>query len=216
MQIISINIGKNKKIKTTRTRHQETGFFKTPATGPVTVGELGLKGDFIASKKHHGGPDQAVYIYGQPDYDFWTESLGEVVAPGLFGENLTISELESGKFNVGDYLQIGEVRLQVTAPRIPCSKLAARMDDPQFIKKFRAAERPGLYCRVLATGQIYTGDSVTVEPYTGKTVSIVEMYRNYYSPDNSEASLHRFLDAPIDIRSRADFEEKLAEVQMNS
>ena len=211
MKIISINIGKSQEINTTKTRQQTTGIFKTPASGPVTVGELGLEGDFIASKKHHGGPDQAVYIYGQADYDFWTDELGEMITPGLFGENLTISRLESGKFNIGDYLTIGEVRLQVTSPRIPCAKFAARIGDPQFIKKFRDAERPGLYCRVLKTGQIRAGDPVSVEPYTGETVSIAEMYRNHYTPDNSEASLRRFLAAPIDIRSRGELEGRLGE-----
>ncbi len=75
-----------------------------PGRQPGDRGELGLEGDFIANQKHHGGPDQAVYIYGQADYDFWAEALGQPVEPGLFGENLTISGLESGNFNIGDYL----------------------------------------------------------------------------------------------------------------
>ncbi len=97
----------------------------------------------------------------------------------------------------------------MTSPRIPCNKFAARMEDPQFIKKFRDAERPGLYCRVLHTGTIRPGDAVTFEPYSGETVSIVEMYRNHYTPDDSEANLRRFLTAPIDIRSRTELEERL-------
>ena len=212
MQILSINIGKSQKINTTKSRQQDTGIFKNPAAGTVTIGELGLEGDFIADKKNHGGPDQAVYIYGQPDYDFFAATQGLGIAPGLFGENLTISSLESGTFNVGDYLIIGEVRLQVTSPRIPCSAFAARMEDPQFVKKFRDAERPGLYCRVLHTGQIRTGDDVIYEPYPGETISIVEMYRNHYTPDNSEATLRRFLAAPIDVRSRTELQERLGEL----
>jgi MOSC domain-containing protein YiiM len=213
MKIISINIGKHHQINTTKKRRQTTGIFKIPVDSPVKLGELGFKGDFIANEKHHGGPDQAVYIYGQPDYDFWADSLGEIIVPGLFGENLTISKLESGKFNIGDFLTIGEVHLQVTAPRIPCAKFAARIGDPQFVKKFRDAERPGLYCRVLQPGTIQTGDTVTFEPYTGETVSIVEMYRNHYTPDNSSTTLRRFLAAPIDIRSRIGMKARLEELE---
>lgn len=209
MQVLSINIGESRKINTTKHRQQTTGIFKTPVSGPVTVGELGLMGDFIANQKHHGGPDQAVYIYGQADYDFWAETYNVITSPGLFGENLTISELESGKFNVGDYLTLGEVCLQVTSPRIPCDKFAARIGDAQFIKNFRDAERPGLYCRVLQTGQIRAGDPVSVDRYTGETVSIVEMYRNHYALDNSESALRRFLAAPIDVRSRVELEARL-------
>ena len=46
----------------------------------------------IASKKHHGGPDQAVYVYGEHDYAWWSEQLGRPLEPGTFGENLTVRE----------------------------------------------------------------------------------------------------------------------------
>ena len=167
----------------------------------------------IVNAKHHGGPDQALYIYSQADYDWWGKTLGQSPAPGTFGENLTISDLESASFNVGDKLHIGEVILQVTAPRIPCSTLAARMEDPQFVKKFKEAERPGLYCRVLHTGSIKAGDHVELEPYQQPTVSILEMYRDYYSPDKSPTALRRFLAAPIDERSRKDKEALLSQIQ---
>jgi MOSC domain-containing protein YiiM len=45
----------------------------------------------------------------------------------------------------------------LTAPRIPCGTLALRMGDPGFVKQFRAAERPGLYCRVVRAGDIQVG-----------------------------------------------------------
>jgi MOSC domain-containing protein YiiM len=67
--------------------------------------------------------------------------------PGAFGENLTIGTLESALFRIGDRLHIGEVILEVTAPRIPCDTFATRMGDPTFIKRFRKAGRPELYCR---------------------------------------------------------------------
>ncbi len=116
---------------------------------------MGLEGDSIVDKKNHGGRDQAVYIYGGADYAWWSRArpdLDHGYQPGTFGENLTISDLESAEYAVGDRLQIGEVVLEVTAPRIPCVTLAARMGDPQFIKAFMAAERPGLYCRVIVEG----------------------------------------------------------------
>ena len=88
---------------------------KLPTDVPVKVTKLGLENDVIVSKKHHGGPDQAVYVYGTADYEWWSKELGKELAPGTFGDNLTISELESAQFNIGDYLHVGEVTLQVTA-----------------------------------------------------------------------------------------------------
>jgi MOSC domain-containing protein YiiM len=190
-------------------RSERTGIFKVPVQGPVKVTRLGLEGDVIVSKKHHGGPDQAIYIYGTADYEWWSQKLGQELAPGTFGENLTIYKLESAQFNVGDYLQIGEVTLQVTAPRIPCGTFARRMADPQWVKKFRHAERPGLYCRVIAEGFVKAGDPISLKRYTGKTLSILEMFRDYYDSDKSEETLHRHLTAPIAIRARRDLEQEL-------
>jgi MOSC domain-containing protein YiiM len=113
---------------------------------------------------------------------------------------------------VGDYLHIGEATLQVTAPRIPCGTFAARMKDPQWVKKFRAGERPGLYCRIIREGVVKTGDPVSVEKYTGETISILDMYRDHYAKELSEDTILRHLNAPIDIRSRKDLEEELQKI----
>lgn len=209
MQILSINLGTERKITRKKNEERNTGIYKQPVAGLVEVTRLGLPGDVIADKKNHGGPDQALYLYGQADYDWWAGELGRPLAPGTFGENLTISELESATFNIGDKLLVGEVILQVTSPRIPCATLAARMEDPHFVKKFKAAERPGLYCRVLKTGKISTGVAISVEPYQGETIGLIEMYRDYYKPNMSAEQLQRYLNAPIDERSQAEIESIL-------
>ena len=54
--------------------------------------------------KNHGGPDQAVYVYGGADYAWWSAELEQELAPGTFGENLTISDLESAPLAIGDRL----------------------------------------------------------------------------------------------------------------
>jgi MOSC domain-containing protein YiiM len=213
MQLISVNIG-HERILQRNDRVEKTGIFKIATDESIKVTKLGLENDVIVSKKHHGGPDQAVYIYGMADYEWWSQELGKELAPGIFGDNLTISELESAQFNIGDYLHLEEVTLQVTAPRIPCSTFAARMDDPLWVKKFRRAERPGLYCRVIREGFVKKGDKVSVENYIGATISILEMYRNYYDRNKSEDTLRRHLDAPIAIRARKDIEKDLQKFSM--
>jgi MOSC domain-containing protein YiiM len=208
MELISVNIGQERTLQR-KDRTEQTGIFKAPTSAHVKLTKLGLEGDVIMSKKHHGGPDQAVYVYGQADYEWWAKELGKELGPGTFGENLTISELESAQFNIGDLLHLEEVTLQVTAPRIPCGTFAARMEDPQWVKRFRKAERPGLYCRVMREGFLQMGNTVSVEKYIGSTISIVEMYREYYNKNKSEEILRRHLDAPIAIRARRDLEEEL-------
>lgn len=208
MQLISVNLGHERMLQR-KGRVEKTGIFKLPTDGPIKVTKLGLEDDVIVSKKHHGGPDQAVYVYGMLDYEWWSREMGREMPPGMFGENLTISDLESARFNIGDTLSTGDATLQVTAPRIPCSTFAARMDDPLWVKRFRQAERPGLYCRVLKEGFVKTGDNVSVEKYRGETISVLEMYRDYYEKDKSRETLLRHLNAPIAIRARKDIEKDL-------
>ena len=208
MQLISVNLGQE-RILQRKDRTEQTGIFKLATDAAVQVTKLGLEGDVIISKKHHGGPDQAVYVYGTTDYEWWSKELGKELAPGTFGDNLTISELGSAQFNIGDYLHIGDVTIQITAPRIPCSTFAARMDDPLWVKKFRAAERPGLYCRVLKEGFVKKGDRVFVEKYAGETLSVLQMYRDFYEKDKSRETLEQHLKAPIAIRARRDLAKDL-------
>lgn len=142
MKILSVNIGE-RRTQPKGDGFETTGIFKIPTRERVHIGTLGLPGDVICDVKDHGGPDQAVYLYGAPDYAWWSEQLGRQLEPGTFGENLTLSDFESARYNIGDRLQMGTLVLEFTAPRIPCSTLARRMGDSEFIKKYRAAERPG-------------------------------------------------------------------------
>lgn len=208
MKLLSVNIGQERTLQR-KDRVEQTGIFKIPTSEPVWLSSLGLQNDVIVSKKHHGGPDQAIYVYGAADYTWWSKELGRELAPGTFGDNLTVSELESAPFNIGDYIHMGAVTLQVTAPRIPCATFAARMEDPEWVKKFRRAERPGLYCRVIKESFVKAGDSVSVEKYTGETLSILQMFRDYYDKNKSEETLRRHLAAPIAIRARVHLEEDL-------
>lgn len=212
MRLLSVNVGKEETIEGAKSSGK-TGIFKRPSTGAVTVGRLGLVGDHINDTENHGGEDQAVYVYGWPDYAWWSAELGYELEPGTFGENLTVSDLESAKLNIGDRLHFAEVVLEVTAPRIPCVTLAARMGDPSFVKRFRYAERPGVYCRVIQIGSIKADEPVTRTPYSGESiVSALELFRLFYEPDNSETTLRRILATPIDIRGRNEYEQELARV----
>ncbi len=210
MQLISVNIGQ-KRTQLKGSEVETTGIYKVPTREPVEIKSLGIEQDFICDQKNHGGPDQAIYVYGAVDYTWWSRELGRELEPGTFGDNLTISDLESAPFNIGDRLHVGSLILEVTAPRIPCSTFAARMGDPQFVKKYRHAERPGLYCRVIQEGVVRAGDEVKLERYKGETLSVLQMFRDHYNKDKSEEVLRRILRAPISIRSRIKAERDLQE-----
>ena len=215
MQLLSVNIGQPRTQQNGR-KLETTGIYKLPAQEPTQVKELGIAGDFIGSQKDHGGPDQAVYIYGEPDYEWWSKELGKQLEPGTFGDNLTLSDFESARYSIGDRLHIGSVILEFTAPRIPCSTLATRMGDPMFVKRYRYAERPGMYCRVIQEGTLEAGDTARLEPYSGETIMALDLFRDHYQDQKDEETLRRILRAPIAIRTRADVEADLQKLLSRS
>jgi MOSC domain-containing protein YiiM len=211
MQLESINIGKIETIGH-NDKSLTTGICKYPVERPVYLEETGVRDDAIVDHEHHGGIDQAVYAYSSDDYDWWARETDREYTPGMFGENLTIRGLPSD-MNIGDRLLIGTAVLEATAPRIPCSTFAARMEDPGFVVAFRSAERPGIYFRVLGSGEVSAGDAVTLLANDSGNVSIVELFRFNYALRHDAADMLRFLDAPIAIRFREKIEGRLAALE---
>ncbi|WP_424952279.1 MOSC domain-containing protein [Deinococcus sp.] len=206
MNVLSVNIGTAEPIQAKSGR---SGIFKRPASGPVRVGTLGLVGDHIVDTESHGGPEQAIYVFTQPDYDHWSERLGQTLATGTFGENLLISDLESASLAIGERLRIGSVLLEITSARIPCVTLAVRMNDPEFVKTFRQVRRPGFYARVLEEGEVAAGQPFQLEgrlPVGG--ASVLDSFEYFYAKTPPSALLQRLLDAPIHEKLRSELTEK--------
>lgn len=203
-----MNVGREEPIENAKPSGK-TGIFKRPVEGDLEITFDGLTGDNISDTENHGGVDQAVYVFGAPDYAWWSEQLDRELQPGVFGENLMVSELLSAEARIGDRLRIGTSVLEVTAPRVPCVTLAARLGEPTFLKRFRSAERPGLYCRVIQEGRVRAGDGVEYKPYPSDTISAIEMFRDFFAPQLDEETLRRHLAAPVAIRDRVEKEKQL-------
>jgi len=214
MQLESINVGQVETIHH-KQKSFTTGICKYPIDGAAYVEKEGVRGDTIVDEVHHGGADQAVYAYSAEDYDWWTNEIGREFSPGRFGENLTIRGLPSD-MNVGDRLLIGEVVLEATAPRIPCSTFAAKMQDSGFGLAFRKAERPGIYFRVLNSGEVSAGNAATFVGNDSSDVSILELFRFNYALQHDKERLLRFLEAPLAIRFRTKIEARLDSLERAS
>ena len=187
-----------------------TGIFKTPLAGPVAITSQGVEGDAVMDLKHHGGVDQAVYLYFADDYRWWAGELGGMPLPGTFGENLLIDGLEGRSIAVGDRLRIGAVDLEVTSHRTPCLTFSARMGDRRWAKRFHRANRPGAYCRVLAPGAVEAGSELEYLAYGGARTTVAELMALDGVHDPDPATLRRALLAPVHHKLRSDFEGRLA------
>ncbi len=158
-----------------------TAIDKRPVEGPVQVGTLGLRADVQADRAHHGGEQQAVYVYGQEDAEHWGRELGRELPPGWFGENLRIAGLDPNAARVGDRWHVGErLVLEVTGPRVPCATFARWVggeDERGWVRRFAAEGRVGAYLRVAHRGPVQAGDEVVVEPVGTDAPSVLEMLR---------------------------------------
>ncbi len=181
----------------------KTGIFKHPVHGPVMVDAEGIVSDAVCNRKHHGGPDQAIYVMGSVDLDFWSRSLGFVVEAGFFGENLVLDGVDSAKLHVGDRFLAHEVVLEVTAARIPCATLSARIGDPDFAPRFRQAGQPGFYCRVLKGGMLAAGEDIAFEPYQGTKLPIPTILQRFRPMQLTMAERTAYLETPLASRFRA-------------
>jgi MOSC domain-containing protein YiiM len=157
-----------------------TGIDKRAVTGPIKVGRYGLYADVQADRKHHGGLEQAVYVYAQEDATFWESELDRELWPGWFGENLRVEGIDINASRVGERWHVGSAILEVTRPRTPCGTFArwvAGEHAKGWVKRFDEARRPGTYFSVAKTGRISAGDLITVEPAPLGAPTILDVYK---------------------------------------
>ncbi|MCY4143491.1 MAG: MOSC domain-containing protein [Gammaproteobacteria bacterium] len=199
LTLTSVNIGTERVVG-----KSVSGIYKRPMHGAQELSKTGIVGDVVSDSRHHGGPDQAVYVYGAKDYQWWQSELNIELEPGTFGDNLTISDLSSREVHIGDQFVIADdVVLEVTAPRIPCATLGERMGDKHFPVLFRRAERPGFYCRVIRVGNLVANSEVIHIPYEREPcISVIDLFRLYYDQGPALATLEAALKAPLAMRER--------------
>jgi MOSC domain-containing protein YiiM len=159
--LTSVNVGAVRAVPYAG-KEVTTAIFKEPVAGPVAVRGVNLDGDDQADRSVHGGPYQAVYAYAAEDYDWWATTLGRPMVPGQFGENLTTKGVDVNGALVGERWRVGSTVLRVTIPRVPCFKLGLKMGDPQFLKQFAEALRPGSYLSIVSEGRVAAGDAIEV------------------------------------------------------
>ena len=173
--VLSVNIGRAQVAECSSIG--VTGIDKRPVTGPIEVRAPGAKrdglgsglvGDAVCDRRHHGGDDQAVYVYAREDLDTWATALGRPLDNGCFGENLTTAQLDVTEALIGERWRIGDaLLLEVSSPRIPCRTFAGWLAEHGWIRRFTRAARPGAYLRVIAPGSVRQGDGIDVAHRAG-------------------------------------------------
>ncbi len=180
MEAISINTGTKKTISW-KGKTLTTGIYKLPVSGPIFLDSYGVRGDHVNDLKVHGGIDKACYAYGENHYKYW-KGLYPLLewTYGMLGENLTLSEIDEAKVFIGDIYKVGTAIVQVSQPRRPCIKLAAKFGSNDMIRQFIEYDHPGIYFRVIQAGEVQVGDRLTLELRNPKALSVQQINQLLY------------------------------------
>ena len=207
-RVESVNVGLPRQVEW-HGRIVETAIWKEAVEGRVRIEGVNLDGDGQADRRVHGGTDKAVYAYSAEDYEWWSRELGSDLDPGTFGENLTVSGLDLSVALIGERWSVGSAVLEVSQPRLPCSKLGIRMNDPAFPDRFEHEGRFGTYLRIIEEGQVATGDPVEVLSKPDHDLTITELGRA--SPRPTPETVEKILSTPGVPSSWTDWAERAQE-----
>jgi len=176
MKVISVNIGEKRTINY-KGKIVETGIFKSPVETPIFLGEEDVVNDAVIDRRYHGGIDKAVYAYSENHYAYWKEIYPDLNWKyGMFGENLTISNLEETEIHIGNQYKLGDAIIEVTKPREPCFKLGLVFNTQKILKQFWNSTMCGVYFKVLRTGNVAVNDTLILIKNCENTPTISEVY----------------------------------------
>lgn len=146
-----------------------TGLFKKATIESVFLNKTNVQGDGQADLVHHGGEDKAVCVYPFEHYCYWEDTLNQKLEFGAFGENITVIGMTERDVCIGDVFQIGEAVVQISQPRQPCYKLAARYDRKELPVMVQTTGFTGYYFRVLTEGLVAPNAKIQLlEPHSRK------------------------------------------------
>ncbi len=194
MHLVSTNVGDAATI-TFNGKEIRTGIFKHQVNGPIRLGKEDVETDAVVDRRYHGGIDKACYLYSADHYPFWKEQYPDLDwAWGMFGENLTVSGLDESTLHVGDTFRIGTATVQVSQPRQPCFKLGVRFGDPDVVRRFIEAGKPGAYVRVLEEGAVKIGDALEPEVLKSENPTLQAVFHLIYNAKEDTEATKRAIE----------------------
>jgi len=196
MNIKSVNISSGDIVKW-KGKTLTTGIFKKSIKS-ITLDKKDVLNDHVIDRRYHGGIDKACYIYGANHYDYWKNIYPNLTfIDGMFGENITIYNLDESKIMIGDIYRVGGATVQVTQPRQPCFKLGIVFKSQQIIKQFKSANYPGIYVKILEENTIKPGDSMELIERMHNSVSLLDVWHLLYDKNIDNDYIEDVLNIPF-------------------
>ena len=194
MRIISLNVGLP-SAQLYEGREVITAGAKKPVSRAVLRFE-NFDGDRQADQVNHGGFEKAVCVYPFEHYPYWSRQLGRDLKAGAFSENLTVSGAIETEVCVGDVFRIGEAMVQVSQPRMPCTKLAGKNESKMLPKLIADTGYTDFYMRVLSEGLVAADEGFDLERPHPERITIAEVNSIIYEKSSDVALIKRLAELP--------------------
>ena len=189
MKVLSVNISSLKTILHNG-KEEKTGYFKTPVDDAIFLQFEGVKGDSVEDRLHHGGKDKACYIYSFDHYAFWKNLYLNLDWDfGMFGENITVENLNEAEIKIGDIYKVGTAMVQVSQPRQPCYKLGIKFGSQKMVNEFRKSSFPGVYLRVLEEGFVNKNDEFNLIKTNENALTVLQVFQLIYATNPKKEML---------------------------
>lgn len=193
MKVLSVNTSKPQTI-TVNGKDEQTGYFKLPVES-IYLGKTDVKNDSVVDREHHGGEDKACYLFGYNHYPFWKKKYPNTPFDfGMFGENITVENLDESTLKIGDTFQLGEAIIQITQPRQPCYKMGVKFKNQKIVNQFRKAHTPGIYARVLKEGKVKENDELFLTERDENSPTVLAVYQLIYDKNPDKEKINQLID----------------------
>ena len=162
------------------------------------VRRLNIDGDGQGDLGGHGGENRAVLVYQLDSYRHWADEFGrDDLAPGRFGENLTVDGLPDDEVCIGDRYRIGEAVFEVTQPRVTCYRVGMRIGEPQHgraagVSPSARASTSGC----ITEGEVAAGQEIVKIADGPERGDVAEIDALLYLPGHPHDALERALRIP--------------------
>jgi MOSC domain-containing protein YiiM len=196
-EVEAISTGKIEDLNYSSKRPMRSALNKTPFSGSMWLSLTGFTQD-EQEYKDHGGPDKAVCLFSKSNYKMWQDDLVELPTYAMFGENLTVANLDEREAYFGNQYQLGDAIIEVSEIREPCWKIQAKYQIPDLVKRMSTSGKTGFYFRVIKEGYVSCDDHLKLIKTADKDtqLSVYELNDVYYNDRKNASRLSYALQNP--------------------
>lgn len=209
-EVEAISTGKIEDLNYSSKRPMRSALNKVPFTGSMRLSLTGFTQD-EQEYKDHGGPDKAVCLFSKSNYAMWQDDVVELPTYAMFGENLTVANLDEREAYFGNQYQLGDAIIEISEIREPCWKIQAKYQIPDLVKRMSTTGKTGFYFRVIKEGNVSDNDHLKLIKTAEKDtqLSVYELNDIYYNDRKNGSRLSYALQNPYLTNKRKEKLQRL-------